>query len=475
MKINQSINATPNFQVLAEDQIERIYFAALDVLARTGVRIPCAQALRLFDKTDALVSDRDRVRVPPAMVEQSLRSHPRKFTLTGRTGKYPLRLQKDQVHFGTGIHIPSFPGAQKGEGLPWQETLTHAAHLADYHPNIDFLTCHGCAESPEGNDDEKKKFLTLFRGCTKPMLLSITGTHGLWEQWRMASILRGGEEELRLSPLFILQITPHPPLVFTPEGVEQLLFCADKGLPCLCFSSPVAGVTAPLSISGILVQTLAEGMMASVISSLLKPGLPFVLGGNFSFGHRAGGDLWGGQPELSLTQAAFADIVKWLGLPVCSTGGCSETTGLGQQAAMEMATSLYYGFFSGTNLVQHVGFLNRGWDISLDGILLCDELIGMIKQIGKGIDTDDEYLALDVISDIGPGGEFISSDHTFQHYLEWYIPKYLDRTVYTTWSSLGRKAMLDNIQQERIRILAEYTPEPLDPGIEHELISSIEL
>lgn len=473
MKINQTINATPNFQVLSEDQIERIYFAALDVLARTGCRIPSTQALQLFEQTDAVVSDTDLVRLPSAMVERSLRSHPRKFTLFGRTGQYPLRMQKDEVHFGTGIHLPSVAGCQTGDGRPWPEIFTQAVHLADFHDHIDFLTCHGGNAERSGNKgNESKKFLVLLRGCTKPMLLGAQDGQELREQWRMGGILRGGEKELRLSPLFMHQITPQSPLVFTPEGLEQLLFCAEKGIPCLCFSTPLAGVTAPLSISGVLVQTLAEGLMGSVISFLQKPGLPYVLGGNFSFGFRLNGTLSVGRPELSLTQAAFADIVKWLGLPVCSTGGCSEATQLDQQAAMEMATSLFYGFLSGTNLVQPVGFLDGGRSISLDAILLSDEMIGMIKQIGKGIDTEDEYLALDVISEIGPGGEFISSDHTFRHYLEWYQTKYIDRTTYTTWCGLGSKTMLDNIQKKRMRILAEYSPEPLDPGIEYEMMRS---
>jgi trimethylamine--corrinoid protein Co-methyltransferase len=170
-----------------------------------------------------------------------------------------------------------------------------------------------------------------------------------------------------------------------------------------------------------------------------------------------------------LSQAAYADIVKWLGLPVFSTGGCSDSPALEEQAAVEMATSLLYGFLSGANLVHHIGFLDSGRTASLEGILLCDEIIGMIKQIGRGINTDDEYLALEVITEIGPGGEFLTTDHTLDHFHEWYVPKYLDRADFATWSSMGGRSMLDNLRAARERVLAEHRPEPLPQELDEEL------
>jgi trimethylamine--corrinoid protein Co-methyltransferase len=470
MKINQTINATPNFQVLSEDQIERIYFAALDVLLRTGCRVCSKEALQLLKGSEAVVSDGDLVRVPPALAERALKAHPRKLTLAGRTGGHPLRLQKDEVHFGTGFQLEPAADRLGGNGEASYAALRQTAQLADSLPSIDFFMSQGCVAADGGaQHEEGKAFHTLLQACTKPMLLSSRNVQGLEEQWRMACLLRGGEEALRLLPLFMAQIRPVSPLILPETGLEQLLFCSDKGLPCLLVSSPIAGATSPLSIAGTLVQTLAEGIMGSVVSYLKKPGLPYVLGGLFSFGQgrKAGGSL--GAPEVSLTQAAYADIVKWLGLPVFSTGGCSDTPELDEQAAVEMATSLFYGFLSGANLVHHLGFLDSGRTASLEGILLCDEIIGMIKQIGSGINTDEEYLALEVITEIGPGGEFLTTDHTLDHFQEWYQPKYLDRADFATWSGSGGSSMLDNLRKAKARLLAEHRAEPLPQELDEEL------
>ena len=72
IKMNQQTYGTTMFQILTEDQIERIYFAALDVLEISGARIFHKAALELFTSSDAMVTETNRVRIPTSMVDQSL-------------------------------------------------------------------------------------------------------------------------------------------------------------------------------------------------------------------------------------------------------------------------------------------------------------------------------------------------------------------------------------------------------------------
>ena len=51
MKIAQTINRTPRFRMLSDDQIEQIYFSALDVLEASGGRVFHEEALDLFRNT----------------------------------------------------------------------------------------------------------------------------------------------------------------------------------------------------------------------------------------------------------------------------------------------------------------------------------------------------------------------------------------------------------------------------------------
>ena len=106
---------------------------------------------------------------------------------------------------------------------------------------------------------------------------------------------------------------------------------------------------------------------------------------------------------------------------------------------------------------------------------MCDEIIGMIKQIGKGIPVDGETLALDILREVGPGGEFISHDHTYDHWKEWFRPTIIDRSNHEIWTESGSKTYNDRLELEVDRILETHEPEPLDEAIIQEMKKIINL
>ncbi len=106
---------------------------------------------------------------------------------------------------------------------------------------------------------------------------------------------------------------------------------------------------------------------------------------------------------------------------------------------------------------------------------MCDEIIGMVKQIGKGIQVTDETLALDILKEVGPGGEFLSHDHTYDHWKEWFRPTIIDRSNYEVWSDSGSKTYNDRLEPEVDRILESHAPEPLDENIVQEMKKIINL
>ena len=470
-KINQTIQETPYFRVLSEDQIERIYSAALDVIQRTGARFYQEEALELFRNSEAVVTDENLVRVPLSLVEKAIKTHPRKINLTGRSGKHEIKLDRDTVNFGTGSDLPFTYDRQTGERRrTTYQDVYDAGRILDYLPNLDFFMSHGIVQDcPNTQTYDRHQCLAMLEGCTKPMVLTSVDGEGLQDLWRMCSLFRGDEKEYRLNPMFITYIEPISPLMNDRSAVEKLLFSAEKGIPCMYTPCPSSGATAPASLAGMIVQSLAETLMASVLTYLKNPGMPLVMGGVTTVLDMLTTTYSYGSPELSLASAANTDVSKWLGLPMFSTGGCTDSKTLDEQAAIESATSLYYAFLSGANLVHDVGYLDSGVNASLESLVMNNEIIGMVKQIGKGINTEEEYMALELIDEIGPGGEFLTSEHTLVHYKEWFQPKLQDRSDYATWVREGQLTMADRIQSETDRILKEHEPEPIDKELHQEL------
>ena len=477
IKMNQQAYGTTMFQILSEDQIEQIYFAALDVLEISGARIFHKAALKKFESSAAVVTDKNRVRIPTALVEQALRSCPSKAALSDRNGKRSIKLQKNEVTFGSGADATFVYDRKTAKRRKCKfADVEAAARIVDFLPGLDFCMSHGVvSDAPNAKTYDRHQFMAMVKNCTKPMIVTSVDVDGLKDQWEMACLIRGGEKEFRLNPLFATYVKSESPLVYGKETTDALLFATDKGIPALYSPCSGLGVTAPASIAGVLVQTLADSLVAVVLCYLQKPGAPLILGGVQTLMDQAKTTLYYGSPELHLTSAAITEVYKWLGLLSASPAGCTDSKVVDEQAASESVMSIYNSLMAGTNLIHHVGCLNGGLTGSLASLVMCDEIIAMVKQIGKGIEVTDETLALDILKEVGPGGEFLSHDHTYNHFREWFQPTIIDRSNFEIWKEGGSKTYQDRLEPEVDRILETHQPEPLDEKLTQEMKKIISL
>jgi trimethylamine--corrinoid protein Co-methyltransferase len=156
-------------------------------------------------------------------------------------------------------------------------------------------------------------------------------------------------------------------------------------------------------------------------------------------------------------------MARYLGLPMWSTGGCTDAKILDEQAALESALSLAMAGLSGGNLVHDVGYSDSGLTGSIPLLVLGDEIIGMVKRILRGMEVDAETLALEVIDGVGPGGKFVSEDHTYNLFRrDSWFPSLMDRTTVQTWEADGGKTMGDRVTEKINQILEEHQVPPLE-------------
>ena len=71
------VRGTP-FRRLTEEQCQRLHEAALEILERTGVRLHHQPAVDLLKNGGAHVSEGNRVRIPPKLIEQASQPYPNK-------------------------------------------------------------------------------------------------------------------------------------------------------------------------------------------------------------------------------------------------------------------------------------------------------------------------------------------------------------------------------------------------------------
>ncbi len=471
MRANYQVNATTQFRVLSDDQIEEVFHSALDVLERVGTRVYGEEGLALLRDAGCLVSDGDRVRIPSWLVKDALNTTPERIVVAGRDRHQRVILEKDKIYFGTGSDCPSLvdPYTDEVRKYTYQDVY-NAARISDALPHIDFHMSLGLTSGVPVLTYDRHQFLAMLQGTSKPLVITTVDKAGLADQYRMACEVLGGPEEFAQAPLFVVYIEPSSPLSNSVEAVEKILYAAEMGIPAIYTPCTMCGATAPVTLAGGMVQCLAECLVGVVLAQLKRKGAAVIIGGVQSAIDMATSILSYGAPEMVLLSAAMTDVTKWLRIPMFSTAGCSDSKVLDQQAAIEAAMSVTVAALSGANLIHDVGYLESGLLGSYDMLVMSNEVIGMAKRILKGVTVTPETLAVDVIERVGPGGHYLTQEHTRQHFREeiWF-PALVDRQMRRGWEASGKKTMAERVRARVKDILEHHQPLPISAEVEARL------
>ena len=483
MRANYQVNATPQFRVLSDDQIEQVYHSALDVLERVGTRVYAEEGVALLREAGCLVGEGDGstgprrsasrpagflVRIPSWLVKDALSTTPERVIVAGRDRRKRMCLEKDRFYFGTGSDCPSLidPHTDEVRKYAYQDVYD-AARISDALSNIDFHMSLGLTSGVLAKTYDRHQFLAMVQGTSKPLIITTVDREGLADQYRMACEVLGGPEEFARAPLFIVYIEPSSPLSNSVEAVTKILYSAEKGIPAIYTPCVMCGGTGPVTLAGTMVQALAECLVGVVLAQLKRKGAAVIMGGVNSPMDMATSIVSYGAPELALVSAAMTDVAKWLRLPMFSTAGCSDAKVLDQQAAIEATMSIVVAILSGANLIHDVGYLESGLLGSFDMLVMSDEVIGMAKRVLAGVTITPETLAVDTIERVGPGGHYLTQEHTRHHFRkELWFPALMDRQQRRSWQSSGGKTMAERVRARVLDILEHHEPMPIPAGAE---------
>jgi len=377
-----------------------------------------------------------------------------------------MALERDRVFFGTGSDTPNTidPETRKRRRSV-RADVGRIAKVCDALENIDFLMSLGVAGDVPAGAPFVYEFAEMIAGTSKPIVFTAKDEADMADIYEMAAAAVGGEEALRANPFVINYSEPITPLIHSPEGLAKLLFCADHRLPIAYVSGMSAGGSAPATLAGATALGSAECLSGLVIHQLAAPGAPFIYGANVSVvDMRTMSYVYGG-PEFPLTNAALADMARHYRLPVWGLAGASDAKTVDAQAGLEAMLSITMAALSRGNLVHDVGYIDSGLTSSMEMVAVCDEMIGMVRMVVRGLPTDDERLATEVIDEVGPAGNFLMTEHTRQFFRsEHFMPGLLERNNYDKWSAAGGKSLEDRANERVLEILESHQPAPLPEG-----------
>ena len=469
-----SLQAIPRFQMFSSEQCELVHHATLDTLRRTGMRVYHEKARELLKEAGCLVSDGTLVKFPPSLVEWAIEQAPSTIALCERgSSRAAFRLEGMNVAFGTGSDCRNYIDPRSGEYRLFKlSDVVDCIRLVDACPEIDFCMSMGIPADVDAIKPYRLQFSLMLQNTNKPIVFVADDRHDCEAIIAMAAAAAGGNEELRLNPNLLCYSQVTTPLVHNHESTEKLFYMSEMALPIVHQPSPMMGGTAPMSMAGGLVVGNAEVLSSLVINQLIRQGAPFLYGGGqHHIDMRTTISVYSA-PEFDLQRVAVAEMARYYKLPSWGYAGCTDSCIFDEHAAADASLSIMTALLSGENLVHDIGYMEAGLTFGVEMVLYADEIISRMKTFCQGMALDSDSLALDLIDEVGPGGEYITTDHTFRHFRDFWQPRYFNRNRRDDWVAGGSKSMGDKLREKAIEIMETHRPEELSASL-HEKIEYI--
>ena len=427
------------FSVLQPADVERIHELSLNVLEETGVILhyPPARAL-LRDHGASLDEARQLAHIPRRVVEEALASAPRQVTVYSQADPIEDCLLKlDGARFGrttTGLNWILDYGETRRRPVTEADVVNWTRVI---HALPNFHLAGSLNDQEEAAKSEEVRCLARMLHYTdKPFMFSAFSGEGMRWLWRLTEVVQSDGRQPRLMVLSSV----NSPLIYGWGQCEAAMVSAELGIPVCFNSSAVAGVTAPVTLAGNVVQMNAEMLAALTIIQLHRPGAQVVYAAHPMAMDMRNGYASISMGEVGLMSAACVDIGRYYGLPTSSNGVCTDACTPDPMATLEKWANGYLPIMAGANVNGGAGSLACVATVSLEQLVIDDDVYGHFFRHTRGIKIDEDTLAADVIARVGPGKAYIMEDHTLAHFQdEYYFSPLANRLNAPTWEAAGAK------------------------------------
>ena len=464
--------SSAHYARLGQQEREQIHAASLEVLDRTGIDVYDEKARDLLVKGGAK-ADGMRVRIPEYMVARALSTVPKRMTLYDRNGNVAIRAQRYNTYYGGGSDCLNILDHHTGERRkPTLEDVRHAAIVQDALSELSFVMSMFLPSDVDQSIYDRYQMEVMLNTTTKPIVFVTPDFEGCVAAVEMCEAVAGGAEAFQQRPFATCYINVTSGLMANAEALQKCMYLAEKGLPMLYIPLNAGGVNSPTTTAGCMATMNAGTLLGIVLSQLVREGTPVAVpgwnGGPYNLKSMVGNYV------LADEQGVPTEMGKFYDLPVFGLGGSTDAKVLDQQAGMEVTISLFTALLHGANIVHDVGFMDSGLQGSLQLQVIANDTIGFLRAATAGVVVNDETLALDVVDELGPDGEYLTHDHTFRHYKEPYYSKLADKATYSQWVERGALTMEEKAAKEVDRILEEHTPKPLPEDVQQEIRKIVE-
>ena len=463
-----------NLTILSEADKKLIHKESLKVLEQAGVKLESPKLLDMLRGKGCIIDETESiVKFPPEVVENALKTAPKKFILGG------LEPQND-MHMGEGNSYIATDGqscfvydeetGERREAI--MQDLLEAARIVDSLKYINyFWPIVSASDVPE----ETRTLCEFVRGCR------VLGKHFQTDCFseeqakyyiKILETMLGSREKAIERKILSVICCSVSPLLFEPEMMEGCAALTEIEVPIAILPMPISGTTAPMTMLGTIIMNNAEVLAGLTIFQLYRSGTPIIYGSAPGTLDMSTTLFCVGSPESGLQNAACSEMGKWYGLPTLTCTNTTEAKEPDIQCGREKSTGVIPAMMARPDLICGVGLLDTANLYYPELLVLDEDSIGYARRLAEGVNGGEENALTDEILRIGPCGNFLMEKST-RKYLrsgEHYHPTTTVRKSFEIWSETpGADAR--SIARKKV---AEILAEPEKTYISDEMMARLE-
>jgi trimethylamine---corrinoid protein Co-methyltransferase len=452
-------------QVLSAEECSRIHEETLNILHKTGVRIDTRQGRDYLEQAGAIVDhDSHIVRLPVSLIEDCLKRAPKEFSLGARRPEFSIPMNTGVCGVVMdGAAIYTFDANEGGRRLASLDDWYLATRLGDSLDEIAvyWSAIEGCWGHAPG--DIVEYWTTIFSNFSKHVQeATATREESHW-MLEVLEVVFGSRAEFKKTLPVSFLLCPASPLIIEAEYTDAYLETLEWGLPVAVMTMPMLGLTGPASLISQLVLANCETLAMLCLIQAAAPGTPFIYAAVPVVVDMHSGRFGSGEVENALLSVAVTQLARMYSLPVeASTGGSDHHVPC-IQSAYERALNYSLPVMARPDLLVGPGLLGGSTTFSAEQMYIDVEVIRRCKRLSLGISSLSENWLGEVISELGPGGNYLKhrSTRSFVRSDEVYRSKFGLHGPYEEWVASGSQDTMAVARQEVQEQIANHQPLPL--------------
>ncbi|UCE91771.1 MAG: trimethylamine methyltransferase family protein [Methanobacteriota archaeon] len=459
--------AVARFVLLSKEEQDLIHQYSLKSLQEIGMLIRSDSTLKMLQDAGAEVDHSKKIaKMPESMVDEALKGAPKSIRLCARDGKNDLPIPVGGPPFvattGLGVYVRDMDTGEKRPST--REDIADFIRLADGLGGVDFVWTSITANDVPQFSHGLHELWTAMQNTTKHVNgVSIMSAPDSRKQIELASLIAGGEDELRKRPLFSVICCSIAPLSYEGGVVEGMVEFVKAGVPVMSMSMSLSGGTAPVTLAGTLTNANTENLASLVITQTAAPGSPHIYCSSSAPISMKTGVINYMSPEQCLIAAGLGQMARRYGLPsMVGDWGVndSETPGVPHSFTETMGVAL--STMGNSDLVSGIGGIDAVKGVSFEQAVIESYIWENFKGFMREFLVSPETIALDVVRQVGHGNTFLTHPHTAKNFRK---ELFFRDKAKLAWEATLSDSMVPQAKEAARQILREHSVEKVDGSV----------